>query len=51
MQFAEIKFSFTPGFSPVIRLVVEGKPFKRFLVVLPNAEFTALKRGVNEIVR
>jgi hypothetical protein len=28
----------------------EGKPFKRFLLLM-EARFTALKRGVNEILR
>ena len=42
-----MRFSFTPGFSRVIRNGKNGKPFKRF----PNShvvQFTWLKPGVNE---
>jgi hypothetical protein len=41
-------FSLTPGFSRVRRVREERKPFKRFS--LARSWFTALKRGVNEMI-
>jgi hypothetical protein len=41
-------FSLTPGFSRVRKVRKERKPFKRFS--LACSWFTALKRGVNEMI-
>jgi hypothetical protein len=41
-------FSLTPGFSRVRKVREERKPFKRFS--LAHSWFTALKRGVNEMI-